>query len=452
MSKLELSRKQSGFEAVNYFISKNCKAIKLIQSSVILIFISSIVHAAPVVSTVSKTENSLIITGSNFGTKPIAAPIRFETFPGLNGAKVTDNGWWSTKSGDSNYSPSIKTGVSRAPGRNVADFSMDNNGTLNLFKNGVGFKTTKKAYVNWWAYLDLTKLDGVPVQIKLLNVLRNVAATSDNEYPDQATSLWQSIDLTTSGTLARYYYGSGSAPSLSYKDGAGSNMNIFKTPGWYNFIIQIDQGTLGVADGKTTLWLSGPGFSKYGVSSDLNNVMQINAGDYLDSIKVWQYLQFRTVFSNATDFLNAYAAGYPVGTKVNYLNKGYHCIVATGARGTFLQTPDVDTLHWVKVSDTPITISDTVYIDSLYIDNSFARVEVCDTDTWSTRTHCEIQPATEWLDGSITVNYNPGSFTTGQNVYVYVYDSNGVVNSDGYKFSTGGPAAPKNVIKVPVTN
>jgi len=72
-----------------------------------------------------------------------------------------------------------------------------------------------------------------------------------------------------------------------------------------------------------------------------------------------------------------------------------------------------------------------VYYDSIYVDKTQARVELCDTSTWSARTHCEIQPPTAWAnDGSqITVNYNPGSFTNGQTAYVYVVDSNGAVSN-----------------------
>jgi hypothetical protein len=160
--------------------------------------------------------------------------------------------------------------------------------------------------------------------------------------------------------------------------------------------------------------------------------MQIDSGDYLDAIKVWQYLQFRTTFTSASTFLNAYSSGYTVGAKVNYNNKGYRCIVATGAQGTFSLTPDVDTDHWVKISDTPLTSSDTVYVDSLYIDNSFARVEMCDNATWANRAHCEIQPPTVWASGSITATFNQGSFISGSTAYLYVIDSAGNVNTTGY--------------------
>ncbi len=392
---------------------------------------------APSTPAVSLSSGVLTLTGSNFGTKVTAAPIRFETFEGSDGDYVHSAGWWSIRSGaSSDTPPKIKSGVSRVAGQNVADLSTTNINTPTVFRNGVGFKITKKAYINFWAYLDLSSFDGVAVQIKLINILRNTnTVTADNEYPDQSTSLWNDMSNSTSGTLARYYFSGGSAPILSFKDGINNNIGIFNTPGWYNFAIQVDQGTLGQSDGNTTLYLVGPGYTKYGVSTDSTNVMLIDGGDYLDSLKLWQYLQFRTSFTNSYDFLNAYAAGYPLNSRVNYIGKGYRCILATGPRGSFTLTPDVDTTHWQEISATPLTISDTVYIDSLYIDNSFARVEMCDSPVWTTRTHCEMQIPISWNSVQISATYKKGSFSSGDTVYFFVVNESGNVSQAGGSFT-----------------
>jgi hypothetical protein len=62
--------------------------------------------------------------------------------------------------------------------------------------------------------------------------------------------------------------------------------------------------------------------------------------------------------------------------------------------------------------------------DDAYMDFSPARVEIADTNTWSARTKSEIQIPLSWADGSITVQANAGSFTSGQTVYVYVIKEN----------------------------
>jgi hypothetical protein len=97
--------------------------------------------------------------------------------------------------------------------------------------------------------------------------------------------------------------------------------------------------------------------------------------------------------------------------------------------------------------------SQTSYLDDIYIDNSWSRLEVCSGSTWSSRTRCEIQIPTTWSTNSITFTANQGSFTNGQQAYIYVVDSDGNVNADGYSITIGGgtfdttpPAAPMGVV------
>jgi hypothetical protein len=70
--------------------------------------------------------------------------------------------------------------------------------------------------------------------------------------------------------------------------------------------------------------------------------------------------------------------------------------------------------------------------DDVYIDNSWARVEVCN----SGKTHCELQPPTAWSASSITATLNQGSFADDDTVYAYVIDSVGdsSVASDSFTF------------------
>lgn len=74
-----------------------------------------------------------------------------------------------------------------------------------------------------------------------------------------------------------------------------------------------------------------------------------------------------------------------------------------------------------------------VSIDDVYIDNTRARVEICDTATWATRTHGEIQiPHTQWNDGQLQVTINQGSFAAGSTQYLYVVNRDGVANANGF--------------------
>jgi len=94
--------------------------------------------------------------------------------------------------------------------------------------------------------------------------------------------------------------------------------------------------------------------------------------------------------------------------------------------------------------------------DDIYISFTQARVEICDTNTWPARTHCEIQIPTSWSSSSIEIRVNSGSFGSSDLAYLYVIDSAGAASS-GYavQFGEGGetPAVRKlnNVTGVRVT-
>lgn len=78
-----------------------------------------------------------------------------------------------------------------------------------------------------------------------------------------------------------------------------------------------------------------------------------------------------------------------------------------------------------------------VYMDDIYIDSTQARVEICDTATWAARTKCEIQIPSAWSTTSITATVNRGSFGATDNAYLYIVDSNGDANNNGYAITFG---------------
>jgi hypothetical protein len=78
-----------------------------------------------------------------------------------------------------------------------------------------------------------------------------------------------------------------------------------------------------------------------------------------------------------------------------------------------------------------------VWQDAYYIQvGNQARVELCDSATWSGRQQCEIQPYSSFADTSISTTFNAGSFTSGTK-YLYVVDSTGTVNSSGFAVTLG---------------
>jgi hypothetical protein len=82
-----------------------------------------------------------------------------------------------------------------------------------------------------------------------------------------------------------------------------------------------------------------------------------------------------------------------------------------------------------------------IYVDNVYVDNTRARVELCDTPAFPTgalTAHCEVQIPSSWSSSSIQATVNVGTFSNGQTAYLYVVDSQGLVNLVGMPVTIGG--------------
>jgi len=91
----------------------------------------------------------------------------------------------------------------------------------------------------------------------------------------------------------------------------------------------------------------------------------------------------------------------------------------------------------IDTSYSPPAPEQNLYHGEIYFDITRARVELCNSSTWSARAHCEIQiPHTTWNNGQIQITVNPGSFTSGQTAYLFVIDANGNA-SNGYPVTIG---------------
>jgi len=97
-----------------------------------------------------------------------------------------------------------------------------------------------------------------------------------------------------------------------------------------------------------------------------------------------------------------------------------------------------------------------VWLKDIYISHGTpARVELCDSSTWSARQKCIIQPPSSWNAGSIGVTLNQGNFANSSTAYLYVVDSSGATNANGYSLTLGSggggggdttpPAAPSGL-------
>jgi hypothetical protein len=123
----------------------------------------------------------------------------------------------------------------------------------------------------------------------------------------------------------------------------------------------------------------------------------------------------------------------------------YRSSLATPTRESFshinqvLRTSADDWVRWTfgggyySMSCGP-TGTGIIDIDDFYMDDTQARVEVCNSSTWAGRTKCELQVPTAWSDTSIAATLKKGYLSAGP-AYVYVVNASGAVNASGYAIS-----------------
>ncbi len=88
-----------------------------------------------------------------------------------------------------------------------------------------------------------------------------------------------------------------------------------------------------------------------------------------------------------------------------------------------------------------------MYISEIYMDKSVQRVIVGDTPSYEDLTHYEIQRPLKWDDNEIEVALNLGALEGSQDLYVNVFDENGVPNQQGFELCGGGncPVPPQRI-------
>ena len=90
------------------------------------------------------------------------------------------------------------------------------------------------------------------------------------------------------------------------------------------------------------------------------------------------------------------------------------------------------------------------HLDDLYLDYSWARVEICDKAVWTDCRHKEIQPLRQWSASQVVADFNPGSFAAGEEVYIYLVDDDGQVSNSQKLVVPGsrGQSRPKPPTKL----
>lgn len=192
------------------------------------------------------------------------------------------------------------------------------------------------------------------------------------------------------------------------------------TPRWFNASI-LGYNNAGAA-ALTDAWLS------------RSDAILLNQWQTLE-----EYIQMSSSPLVADGIIHTYRDGLSIVSKTDIIthdagsNQWRYMLLGQGMVGEVGATTGVDA---------------DIYYDDIYIDNTQARVMLCDAATWAARSNCEIQIPTAWADGSVGINVNQGKFAANSNAYLYVVDGNGNANANGYAVTfatqadTTPPAAP----------
>jgi hypothetical protein len=341
---------------------------------------------APTVSGVSGSmahNSQLTISGSSFGTKPAAAPIKHDDFQNLAiGQNLNANGWRTSgylppvayngflRSGTPftrNAHSEFQNGISYLQGGDVSNF----------YLTGL---TNTRYYIDAWHYMT-TEGTPEPQNIKPWR-LHQANAGEPNAYFGFAGPSADDTGFGRDGTPISDsgYFGSSD-------NGVGIPL---RGSDWYNhwqhLQILIDVGTPGSANGTLITYVNG--------------ALRVN---YRNNIRV--------IASGYSNFPELYLG--------NYIRSDPH-----------------GTTH--------------AYWESVYVDGSWARVEVGNNASYAACTKRETQIPTSWSSNSISVRVNRGSFPSLDGLYLFVVDATGTP-SPGYRLGTGSgtdvqpPASPTNV-------
>ncbi len=380
------------------FSSYSSSLVSFVVLSVV-IFFPSLVSAAPAITSVSGafTHGSTVtISGSGFGTKSTAAPVVWDD--ASTGTYPTDNGkWdgaWPNCSANHQYDPRYYT--PQELGRAVSLPHVN---------------TTRYIAGAHWPSSDA--YCGYNVML-----FKQVSRS----WPFYVYSSWYyRVDPQYSSTNPNHKmwdYSKGAEPyDLPY------NWYIEYNPGLSNASSDVSWHLLdddGVLGGGHSRWWGGGG---------------------TNPVTNWIKVEVEVKLTNQTD--------------------GYVRVTEDGIEKILLADVTTDGTNF-GANSAPRTIAVGGYAGSggpnnwryfadVYLDYSLSRVILGNAATYAASTIREVQIPSAWSNTSLTLTTNLGQFTSGT-AYIYVVDSSGAVNANGYPITIGGisdttpPAAPTGLV------
>jgi len=428
--------------------------------------------ATPVVTDIAgtmKDGQTVTITGSNFTAKTTAKPLLFwSADTGLNPSPLGRKTAWDGDNFGGAIVDKAQTGVVVAPGSNKVlryDYETSEGAILSrvhfdsdqLFvwrKRYDDFDRSKDFAIRT-RYVGLTSKDNGTTKTlavgmymatadkklwgKIIKVVPNSDGVSGTVfYSNKEGNLtdYNAVHVVPNGTKLDFYYALDKTPVLTANLNEGSgiyqtfNHKIFRLWGQYgtyinNTYISLDNdgaivseytqvGSLYMSAWKNKIFSAMRHWVVEEFQYQAGHVDQVD-GTLLfwqDRVQGWENEQkFRFTKTQATGDANALTHKY---TDV------YQTQVSNGVQ--------------------PFSFE---YFDSLYIDDTWHRVLVCNEPTWSTCKQPEIVIPSAWQDNQIKVFLRLGALKGAPIFYFYVVNGLGEVNEKGYASCPLCPMPPK---------
>ncbi len=356
-------------------------------------------------NTISNNQ-SITISGSGFGTKIavggiVGPPVLWDNFEdGTNGQLVQATAAkWDRVRSDNLSGPRYYSGA--------IDGSMGVRTGSGIY-NGVTAGTTRtlieddefrSLYLDYYikAYKGAGLLQRSNKQVMIWSA--NVGVSEDGPN----TAFWQITQGSGEPPFAFSEYSCANDPfSIVYGNGWG--IDEFTTARH----VQIEYrrpSVAGVNNGYLRMWYDGvlvsedSSFGSYSCNPDTN---------YLDNLYIGHYQDIDSAIEPIYKWISC-----PGDSRCDQCPAG-----ASGC--------SVNNENWLPARQ------DEFFYDNIYIDKSIARVEIGNASTYGASTRREIQVPMSWNNGSIQFTVNKGGLSSGQTAYIYVLDSNGNVNANGY--------------------
>jgi len=374
---------------------------RILYHLLVILLWAGITQAAPAPSTVSVANSVLSISGSAFGAKSPAAPILWENFEsGVAGANLpTTSRWIALYSSDGGAFSNPAIDYLATPGTAYSGtlaaynhFKVPSSGSNESFNTSYYlFTPTDRLYYSYQWRWEATSSGDTRTVTKAGRMLSD--RTPLDYYTGSGNSAISTFDASGPHLISLSYSTSAETPTTVMNQNV--NPDPYKTVlaenAWNRHEMYKKLSTPGVADGE--VWFA--------------------VGNYI-------------AFSDNTAVTRAAGETYQI----------HEVLLGLMTAGLILGS-ETETRMWV---------------DDVYVDNTQARVEVCDSSTWAARTHCEPQIPLTWGSGEITATQNLGSFTAGSSGFVYVIDENGLVNSNGVAMTFGGVGSNGSRFRVRVAS